>query len=65
MDIKWEAPFKVMYRNYKGVVSERTIVAWKLYWGSTEYHPEPQWILTAWDESKKDYRDFALKDMWK
>lgn len=65
MDIEWHCPVKVVYKNWKGVVSSRDIVPKRLYWGATPFHPKPQWILTAWDESKQDYRDFALKDMWK
>lgn len=51
------------YKNYKGAVEDRTVYAERIYWGSTEYHPEPQWLLDAWDYSRQAKRSFALKDM--
>lgn len=50
------------YRNYRGEVSERKIIPNRLWWGSTEYHPEDQWILSAMDLEKDQSRDFALRD---
>jgi len=43
-------------------VSTRTITPIKPWYGSTEWHPEPQWLLTAFDHEKHANRDFALKD---
>ena len=65
MDIEWHSPIKVTYKNWKGEVAKRNIVPKSLYWGATPFHPVPQWVLRAYDEDKKEYRDFALKDMWK
>ena len=31
-----------------------------LRFGSTQWHPEPQWLLQAWDVDKDAERDFAL-----
>ena len=53
----------ITYKNYKGVTSVRSIVPYTLWWGKTEYHPEEQWIITAWDQGKDGVRDFALKDI--
>ena len=64
MEIEWHCPIVVNYKNWKGVVSSRNIVPKKLYWGATPFHHIPQWILTVWDQDKKEYRDFALKDMY-
>jgi len=51
------------YKNYRGEVSERKICSSRLEYGTTEFHPEPQWFLTAWDYDKQEHRSFALKDM--
>lgn len=53
---------EMQYTNYRGVCSKRTIIPYKIEFRSTSYHPEPQWILTAYDFSRDDMRDFALAD---
>lgn len=55
-------PIKLTYRNYRGEISERTITPQSVWYGSTDWHPEPQWLLTAFDHDKQAERDFALKD---
>lgn len=55
-------PFVATYRNYRGEVSERTITPKRVWYGSTEWHPEPCWLLTAHDHDKGADRDFALAD---
>ena len=53
----------VRYKNHRGVESVRNVIINKLWWGSTEWHPQPQWLLnvTACDKAW-ELRDFALKD---
>jgi hypothetical protein len=53
---------KLVYTNYRGETSERTIVPKSVRFGSTERHPEPQWLLLAFDVDKQADREFALKD---
>lgn len=55
-------PLVVSYMNYRGEVSTRTITPIKPWYGSTEWHPEPQWLLKAFDHEKDAERDFALAD---
>lgn len=50
------------YRNWRGEESIRTAVPISIDFGTTEYHPEPQWIMSAYDEDKQAHRDFALAD---
>ncbi|MER9875619.1 hypothetical protein [Mesorhizobium sp. M0195] len=52
---------KLAYTNWRGETSIRTITPDKVYYGTTEWHPEPQWLLTAYDHDKLAVRDFALK----
>lgn len=51
---------EIDYVNWKGERALRRIVPVELWFGCTEYHPENQWLLKAWDERKEALRDFAL-----
>jgi hypothetical protein len=53
---------KMIYRNYRGEVSERTIAPNRIVYGTTDWHPEPGWLLEAVDVEKKATREFALAD---
>lgn len=57
------APLSFRYLNYRGEVSVRTVRPLNIYFGSTEWHPEPQWLLAATDIEKGERRDFAIKDI--
>lgn len=54
---------EITYRNWRGEVSQRTITPKSVWFGSTEWHPEPQWLLNAYDHGKGADRDFAMKDI--
>lgn len=51
------------YTNWRGVRSQRRIQPRVLHWGQSEYHPEPQFLLRAWDVEKRAMREFAMKDI--
>ena len=51
------------YKNYRGELSERVAIPIRIYHGVTEWHPEPQWLLEAWDMEKDAVRAFAMSDM--
>lgn len=51
------------YTNYKNERGTRTIVPRRIFFGKTEFHPEPQWLLEAYDWDKKADRTFAMKDI--
>ena len=55
-------PLRITYRNWRGEVGERNIVPQSVWFGATEWHPEPQWMLSALDTDKGAARDFALAD---
>lgn len=55
-------PTTVTYTNWKGETRERRIIPRAIWYGSTKYHTEPQWLVSAFDMEKKAMRDFALKD---
>jgi len=55
------------YTNYRGERAERRILPDRLWFGAAEWHPDPQWILDAWDVEKQTLRSFALAGVhsWK
>lgn len=53
-------PQTLVYTNWRGETAAREIVPKRLWFGSTEWHPEPQWFITAADTGKGVQRDFAL-----
>lgn len=54
---------KILYKNYKGEISIRTIVPKEIKFLSSEWHPEEQWCLIAHDLDKDAERTFACKDI--
>lgn len=54
---------RILYTNWRGETAWRRIVPRGLRFASTEWHPEPQWLLDAWDVEKGAERSFALRDV--
>ena len=54
---------KILYTNYRGETAVRSILPLKIWYGSTDWHPESQWLLDAIDFEKGANRSFALKDI--
>ena len=50
------------YTNWRGETGLREAIPDRIFWGATEWHPEPQWLLEAWDCDKQALRAFALSD---
>jgi len=55
--------FRFRYTNWRGEVADRAAIPVRVYHGATEYHPEPQWLMEAWDAEKQAMRVFAMRDM--
>jgi predicted DNA-binding transcriptional regulator YafY len=51
------------YKNWRGEYSSRRVLVRGLYWGYTEYHPIPQFLLSGFDLDKNENRDFAADDI--
>lgn len=53
------------YRNWRGEIRERHALPLTVWFGSTDYHPDPQWLMAAVDLERPDgqTRDFAMRDM--
>ncbi len=48
------------YTNHRGERSVRSLITKRLYFGTSEQHPKPQWLMEAWDVEKKAFETFAL-----
>ena len=54
---------RILYTNYKGETGLRAITPVRIFFGSTDWHKEPQWLLDALDLDKGENRTFAMKDV--
>lgn len=54
-----EKKVTIRYRNWKGEEAVRHIIPLRMFFGATDYHPEPQWLLEAADLDKNTTRTFA------
>lgn len=52
------------YINYRGERSHRRVLPRRMVYEKTEWHPEEQWLLIAWDIEKQAERSFAMKEMY-
>lgn len=68
-EVKVIPPAVIDYTNHRGERSLRVIspTFTPIFYGSTTWHPEEQWLLEAWDLEKGQLRTFAVKDIhaWK
>lgn len=53
----------IVYTNYRGETARREIIPQRVWFGATQWHPEEQWLLDAFDIEKKSPRSFALRDI--
>jgi hypothetical protein len=54
---------KFRYKNWQGIVADRTARFESLIYSSNEWHRTPQWLVKAVDLDKGEVRLFALQDM--
>ena len=55
--------FVFTYRNHRGVYGVRRVQPIGVRYGTTEWHPEPQWLLRAFDLDKDAEREFAMSEI--
>jgi predicted DNA-binding transcriptional regulator YafY len=67
MSVEKESVVIIRYTNYRGETADRRIIPIRIRFGSTKWHPEPQWLLEAFDVDRGADRAFALSDVlhWK
>lgn len=51
------------YTNYAGERRERAIQPLSIYYGTSEWHKEAQWLLVAIDMERGVSRTFAVKSI--
>jgi hypothetical protein len=51
---------EIYYTNWKGEREIRRIVPLACYYGSNDWHKEPQFLMDAYDIDKKACRTFAM-----
>lgn len=56
-------PVRIRYTNYRGETADRRIRPRRLWHGTTEWHPEPGFLLEAEDVERRVIRDFAVGDI--
>ena len=54
---------EIVYTNWRRETAVRLVVPMKIWFGSTPYHPDEQWLMKALDVEKNEERDFAMKDI--
>lgn len=54
---------KIYYTNYKGERGYRIVLPLEIRHGMTDWHPEPQWFIQAFDLEKRALRLFTLHDI--
>jgi hypothetical protein len=52
---------KILYTNWEGETRWRQVKPRSIYFGATEHHPEPQWLMNAMDMESLKYKDFAMR----
>lgn len=63
IELHMRVPNKVYYVNWKGRGATRVIEPYRIFWGSTEFHPEDQWLIECLDCEDSVLKTFALKDI--
>lgn len=57
------AAIEFEYTNWVGRKSLRQAIPISVRFGTSEWHPEPQWLMLAHDLDKCENREFAMADM--
>lgn len=64
-DSKVSTKVKIIYTNHRGIKSQRTVIPYHrgIRFGCSEWHKQPQWLMSAFDIDKAETREFAMKDI--
>lgn len=63
MQVETESVVIIRYTNYRGETADRRVIPIRIRFGSTKWHPEPQWLLEAFDLDRGADRSFAMRDV--
>lgn len=56
-------PLRLAYTNHRGETRVRVATPLAVRFGTSEWHPEPQWLLEVFDEEKGEPRTFAFSGL--
>jgi predicted DNA-binding transcriptional regulator YafY len=51
------------YTNWRGQRRKRRVIPGQIMLGNTQWHPEWQWLLSAFDLEDQMTKQFAMKDI--
>lgn len=51
------------YRNHRGELVERTVTPVRIWFGETEWHPSPQWLLEVFDHDRDAVRNYSMENI--
>ena len=51
------------YTNYRGERADRLVLPQRVWFGATDWHPQPQWLMDAYDFDREALRSFAIGDV--
>jgi predicted DNA-binding transcriptional regulator YafY len=54
------ASVRVCYTNHRGETAWRRVTPYRIFFGTSEWHPEPQWLLDVHDHDKGGDRTYAM-----
>ena len=56
-------PLTFTYKNHRGEVATRRVQPGFIYFGTTDWHPTPCWLMRVHDLDKGAPRDFDLREI--
>lgn len=61
--MKTVPPLTFTYKNWRGEIGVRRVLPRQVYFGNTNYHTQPQWLMEAFDLDKLEVRIFAISEI--
>ena len=53
----------LLYTNHRGETAMRRVLPMAVVFSATEWYPEEQWLLIAYDFDRRDQRHFAMRQI--
>lgn len=63
LQVDAQRAIRMLYENYRGETSIRHVIPRRIWFGSTEWHPEDQWLLEGYDLDRQEMRSYSLKEI--
>jgi hypothetical protein len=52
-----------IYTNHRGITETRRVQVKGIRFGTSEYYPVPEWLITGFDTARNAMREFAVRKM--